>query len=174
MIYLPRTLKRISQSRWHNVKAEDSTYDGTEKMLELTVSEIEKAISWLLLGALCFGMRSCEYLKVAPEETKRKIIRVGNVIFKKGNRVIHHNDPDLRSSDLVRIIFVLRNNDKCSICIHMFKSGDTDLCPLISRATTVQRVHMVPESSNESEVCLFYDDRKKTSLLRADHVRSKI
>ena len=33
---------------------------------------------------------------------------------------------------------------------------------------------MIPESSNESEVCLFYDDRKKTSLLRADHVRSKL
>ena len=56
----------------------------------------------------------------------------------------------------------------------MFKSGDTDLCPLISRATKFQRVNIVPKSSNESEVCLFYDDRKKTSLLRADHVRSKI
>ena len=51
-------------------------------------------------------MGSCEYLKVAPEETKRtKKIRVGNVIFKKGNKVIQHNDPDLRSSDVVRIIF---------------------------------------------------------------------
>ena len=33
---------------------------------------------------------------------------------------------------------------------------------------------MIPESSNESEVCLFYDDRKKTSLLRANHVLSKL
>ena len=33
---------------------------------------------------------------------------------------------------------------------------------------------MIPKSSNESEVCLFYDDKKKTSLLRADHVRSKL
>ena len=51
------------------------------KMLELTVvSEREKAIiAWLLIGALFFAMRFCEYLKVAPEETKRtKIIRVWN------------------------------------------------------------------------------------------------
>ena len=33
---------------------------------------------------------------------------------------------------------------------------------------------MIPESSNESEFCLFYDDKKSTSLLRADHVRSKL
>ena len=96
------------------------------------------------------------------------------MIFKKGNRVIQHNDPYLRSSYLVTIIFVFQKNDKCNICIHIFKSGDTDLCPLISRATKFQRVNIVPKSSNESEVCLFYDDRNKTSLLRADYVRSKI
>ena len=75
------------------------------KMPGLSVSEIEKDMAWLLIGALFFVMRSCEYLKVAPEETKRtKIIRVGNVVFRKGNIVIQNNDPDLRSSDLVGII----------------------------------------------------------------------
>ena len=41
------------------------------KVLELAVSQREKAIAWLLIGALFFAMISCEYLKVAPEETKR-------------------------------------------------------------------------------------------------------
>ena len=59
------------------------------KMPELTVSERDKAISWLLIVAIFFAIISCEYLKVAPEETNRtKITRVGNVVFKKGNRVI--------------------------------------------------------------------------------------
>ena len=56
----------------------------------------------------------------------------------------------------------------------MFKSVDTVQCPVISWATTVQRVRMIPGSSNESEVCLYYDDKKRTSLLRADNVRSKL
>ena len=56
----------------------------------------------------------------------------------------------------------------------MVKLGDTVLCPLISWSTTFQRVRMIPESSYESEVCLFYDEKKNTSLLRADHVRSKL
>ena len=104
----------------------------------------------------------------------KNIIRVGKVVFKKGNRLIQQNNPDLWSSDLVRIIFVLRNNDKWNICIHIYKSGDIDLCPVISWVTKVQIVHIIPESSNESEICLFYDDKKKTSLVRAYHVQSKI
>ena len=39
-------------------------------ILELTVSEREKAIAWLLIGALFFAMRYCEYLTVASEEKK--------------------------------------------------------------------------------------------------------
>ena len=42
------------------------------KILELAVSEREKAIAWLLIGALFFATRYCEYMKVSPEETKRK------------------------------------------------------------------------------------------------------
>ena len=69
------------------------------------------------------------------------------MVFKKGNRVIKHNDPDLQSSDLVKIIFVFQNNDKRNIFIHMFNSDDTVLSPVISWETTVQRVRMIHESS---------------------------
>ena len=54
------------------------------KMLELSSSKREKSATWLLIGAIFFAMRSCEYLKTGKEENKRtKIIRVGNVTFKK-------------------------------------------------------------------------------------------
>ena len=56
----------------------------------------------------------------------------------------------------------------------MVKLGDTVLCPLISWSTTFQRVRMIPESSYESEVCFFLVDNNKSSLLRADRVRSKL
>ena len=44
------------------------------KILEIAVSERDKDIAWLLLGALFFAIRSSEYLKVDLEEIKRKII----------------------------------------------------------------------------------------------------
>ena len=145
------------------------------KMLELSSSKREKSVTWLLIGAIFFAMRSCEYLKTGKEENKRtKIIRVGNVTFKKGNRMMMHSDPKLRLSDLVRIRFVFQKNDRRDVCIHMFKSGDPILCPVVAWAQTVQRVRSIPGSSDDSEVCLFYDNKKKKSLIRADHVRSKL
>ena len=40
------------------------------KMLDLASSERDKAVSWLLIGAIFFAMQSCEYLKTAAEEKK--------------------------------------------------------------------------------------------------------
>ena len=90
-------------------------------------------------------MRSCEYLKTAPEESKRtKILRVGNIVFKKGNRLLKHDDPALSQADLVRVRFVFQKNDKRDVQIHMFKSGDDLLCPVKAWAMTVKRVRNIP------------------------------
>ena len=146
------------------------------KMLHLSNSERDRAVSWLVIGALFFAMRSCEYLKTASEEKKRtKIIRIGNITFKKGSKILDHSNPDLTTSDLVRIRFVFQKNDKRDVCIHMFRSGDKELCPVIAWARTIQRVRKIPGVTDNSEVCLFQE--KITSppkLLQADHVRIKL
>ena len=57
------------------------------KMLDISDSSRDKALSWLLIGAIFFAMRSCEYLKTAPEESKRtKMIRLRNIVFKKNSK----------------------------------------------------------------------------------------
>ena len=144
-------------------------------MMELAVSDRDKATTWLLIGAIFFAMRSCEYLKTSAEEKKRtKIIRVGDVLFKKNNRISKHDDPNLHTSDLVQIKFCFQKNDKRDVCIHMFRSGDSLLCPVIAWAKTVQRVRKIPESNDDSKVCLFQDQNNRIDLIRADHVRSKL
>ena len=145
------------------------------KMMDLATSERDIAVTWLLIGAIFFAMRSCEYLKTASEESKRtKIIRVGNLVFKKGNRILNHNDPNLDKADLVRVRFVFQKNDKRDVQVHMFRSGDDLLCPVIAWAKTVQRVRKIPSSSDNSEVCLFLDSRNKLHLFQSSHVRSKL
>ena len=144
-------------------------------MMELANSPRDEAVTWLLIGAIFFAMRSCEYLKTAADEKKRtKIIRIGNITFKKENRVLRHDNPDLAGSDLVRIRFCYQKNDKRDVCIHMFKSGDPILCPVTAWATTVQRVSKLPGANDNSEVCSFQDINKNITLIRADHVRSKL
>ena len=44
------------------------------KMMELSSSERDLAVTWLLIGAIFFAMISCEYLKTA--ETSRKRTRI--------------------------------------------------------------------------------------------------
>jgi hypothetical protein len=145
------------------------------KMMELSTSRREKAISWLLIGAIFFAMRSCEYLQTSSEDKKRtKIVRIGNVTFKKGNSIINHLDPLIFSADLVRVKFVFQKNDKRDVCIHMFRSGDSILCPVIAWAHTVSRVRNIPTSSDDSEVCLFYNDNNNIEYINAQHVRTRL
>jgi hypothetical protein len=145
------------------------------KMMDLAVSNRDKAIAWLLIGAIFFAMQSCEYLKKSTEEKKQtKIIHVGDILFKKNNRVSRHDNPDLHMADLVRIKFCFQKNDKWDVCIHMFRSGDPLLCPVMAWAQTVQRVRKILESNDDSKVCLFQDRNNNTNLIRADHVRSKL
>ena len=145
------------------------------KMMDLSTSEREQAVSWLLIGAIFFAMRSCEYLRTSSEDKKRtKIVRIGHVIFKKGTSIVNHSDPTLRSSDLVRIKFVFQKNDRRDVCIHMFRSGDPILCPVIAWANTVQRIRKIPNTTDDSEVCLFYNNNQKIEHINAHHVRSRL
>lgn len=145
------------------------------KMLELANSDLEVASSWLLIGALFFAMRSCEYLQTGSSEKKRtKIITVGNITFKKKNRILSHSSKHLASADLVRIRFCYQKNDKRDVCIHMFKSGDKVLCPVIAWAAIVKRVRNIEGSNDNSEVCLFMNSSGQTSLVRADYVRTRL
>jgi hypothetical protein len=145
------------------------------KMMELANSERDIAVSWLLIGAIFFAMRSCEYLKTSAEEKKRtNVVRVGNIQFKKGNRLLNNTDPNIISADIVRIRFTYQKNDKRDVCIHMFRSNDTVLCPVVAWANTVIRVLKIPQADQNSEVCLFQTTTNQTTLLRADHIRLKL
>ena len=145
-------------------------------MHDLAISEREKATAWLLTGAIFFAMRSCEYLRTASESTKRtKVLRVGNITFKKGSSVIPHDHPHLHNSDLVRIRFEFQKNDKRDVYIHMFRSGDDTLCPVIAWANTVRRVLKIPGATVDSHVCSFFDkNTNKVSLITAEYTRSRL
>jgi hypothetical protein len=145
------------------------------KMKYLSITKRDEAVAWLLIGAIFFAMRSCEYLHTSGEESKRtKIIRLKNITFKKGSSILHHSDQRLYESDLVRIQFEYQKNDKRDVRIHMFRSGDKTLCPVIAWAHTVKRVRAMQKSSDNSPVCLFSDDKANISNITAAHVRSRL
>ena len=145
------------------------------KMHQIASTEREEATAWLLTGAIFFAMRSCEYLRTAAEATKRtRVIRVGDITFKKGTRTIPHSDPDLHTCDLVRVHFRYQKNDRRYVYIHMFRSGDDILCPVIAWANTVKRVRAIPSANDDSHVCLFLNSNQKVTVITADYVRTRL
>ena len=132
------------------------------KLHNLAHSDKDKAISWLLIGAIFFAMRSCEYLKTGPEESKRtKIIRLRNINFKKDGKNVDHSDGDLPSADLVMITFEFQKSTKRDQVVHMYKTNDKVLNPVLAWATTVQRLlKTIPNVSGDTKVCTFWTGQK--------------
>ena len=135
-------------------------------MQELSISPWELVLTQLLILALFFAMRSCEYLKTRyPEESRRtKILRVSNFVFKKADgRVIHHSASleTLISADLVIITFKFQKNDWRNHSVHMFRTDDLLLCPVRASAKIVKRVLNIPDTTSDSKICSFWSNEIK-------------
>ena len=83
------------------------------KMMNLALSKKDIAISWLLIGAIFFAMRSCKYLEtnISEENRRTKIIRLKNMKFKIKGKIITHNSKNLEKADLVMITFEFQKNN---------------------------------------------------------------
>ena len=145
-------------------------------MMKLSTTEWEEATSWLLIGAIFFAMRSCEYLETSNKEESRrtKILRVRNIQFVKNNKKVKYEDPKLELSNIVMITFEFQKNDQRDVQIHMFKTNDPILNPVKAWARTVQRVMNYPNGTIDSKVCTFWTDEQGYSFIQADHARTRL
>ena len=146
------------------------------KMMELSTTKWEEATSWLLIGAAFFAMQSCEYMKTTRVEgSKRtKILRMRNIQFMKDGKRVHHNSPELASSDIVIITFEFQKNDKRDVQIHMFRTNDKVLNPVLAWAKTIQRLLSYPGSNDDTTVCTFWEKGGSLNEINAPHVRSRL
>ena len=138
-------------------------------MNELSTTPWEIAVTHLLILALFFAMRSCEYLETRyPEESRRThILRCKNFKFKKDGLILPHSSSlqVLMSADLVILTFEFQKNDWRNHTVHMFASGDSLLCPVVTGARIVKRVRAIPGSTDETKICNFLtEDGKVTSI----------
>ena len=136
--------------------------------MSLANSKMDLAISWLLIGAIFFAMRSCEYLTTSSrEESKRmKILRIKIFRFKtkQGNTIPLNSSSDrqtLHHAELVIITFEFQKNKSRNKSVHMYRTNDKVLNPVIAWASTIQRLFQtIPTVSGETKVCEFLSDDK--------------
>ena len=53
------------------------------KMLSIANNHQDEAMAWLLIRAIFFAMRSCEYLETPNKQKQRtKTVKIGNIVFR--------------------------------------------------------------------------------------------
>jgi hypothetical protein len=135
-------------------------------------SPLNIAMADLLIGALFFAMRSCEYSSTSTSDgpRKTKILTCENVQFlvqdKSGLSAIPHTSKltTLYTADCVTITFISQKNGDKTTKVTQYKSTK-GLCPVIAWANTIKRVLSYPHTSNTSTVNTFLNP-KNNRLVR--------
>ena len=77
-----------------------------EQVNNQEVNDLDKAIAYLLSGALFFAMRSCEYSATSRStEQRTKTISVQNLRFYKHKRILHLQSKKLSQADTIALTF---------------------------------------------------------------------
>ena len=127
-----------------------------------------------------FAMRSCEYLKTSSkEESKRtRILRIKNFTFVKNKKVLSLKSKNLHSADLVKILFEFQKNDVRNQSVHMFKTKDKVLNPVIAWSNIIYKLwDTIPGASLDTKVCEFWSGNKiidLTSYMIRSHLKAAV
>ena len=146
------------------------------------------AIGQLIIGALFFGMRSCEYSSVNDSDGKRKTKRLElqNISFfskhKDGFIVeIPHSAPetDLIQAECVSVTFVDQKNGEKMCTITQHRTTNPAFCPVHAWGSLVKRVRGYPKATDSTPVNTFWDHKKKkcvliTSTQVRNHLRTAV
>jgi hypothetical protein len=83
----------------------------------------------LTILAYFFAMRSCEYLLTTGERRTQPFWR-RNFAFRRANKIVLHDSPDLNLADSVTLTFEYQKRDLRDDQVTQSKSGHPLLCPV--------------------------------------------
>ena len=138
------------------------------KVAELQVTETQRAITQLSIGAFFFACRSCEYLKVTQAELRRTaILCLRNIRFFLEGKLLAHNDPNLERADCVSITFEFQKKDEKWDTVTQMNSGDILLNPVRIYAALVKRIWKYPGANQDTPISAVWRNN------RIEHITSK-
>jgi len=138
------------------------------EIAKMQLTETQRAISQLTIGAFYFAMRSCEYCKV-PQALKRRtdILRLRNVAFLRRGRIIPHSSPELEYADCVMITFEFQKKDERNDTVTMHATGHKFMCPVRAWAAIIRRIRNYQGSDDNTPVSAVWKNN------RIEHITSK-
>ena len=138
------------------------------EIAKMQLTETQRAISQLTIGAFYFAMRSCEYCKV-PQAQKRRtdILRLRNIVFLRRGRIIPHSSPELEYADCVVITFEFQKKDERNDTVTMHATGHKFMCPVRAWAAIIRRIRNYQGSDDNTPVSAVWKNN------RIEHITSK-
>ena len=119
-----------------------------------------------------FAMRSCEYLHVPTNETRRtKLLTLHNLRFFQHGKELPHNHPQFHAADTIIITFVIQKSDERNEEATMHCTTDPFLCPVKVYAALLRRIRTHPKANNSSPVHLFTDGEGNLKPITSAHIR---
>ena len=177
-----KNTSRLLLKQYEGYKKEDPP-EKRQKAIPFTVirkvnenrsSPLSIAIGQLVIAAIFFAMRSCEYLNVGKNEVRKtKRLRLRNLRLFRAGRLLEFQDPTLRSADFVSMTFEDQKNGKRHDTITLQNSCDGILNPVLAIADLIQRVIKIPGASLDSYINK-YASRGKTREVTAFQVRESL
>jgi hypothetical protein len=178
---MPITLRRQLDS----FKAEDPNEQRQKAVPVSVLSKVNdlyhdsddpcsKACAQLIVGAFFFAMRSCEYCKTTSpnESTTKKLLRLNNIRFFKGGKLLSHKSSDIHKADIVSITYESQKNKSKFQTISMHRSSSSIMCPVISWANIVGRIRSHPKSSDSTTVNAYVGRSGKLLYVSSNQIRT--
>jgi hypothetical protein len=128
-----------------------------------TKTKQNEAIGQLIIGALFFAMRSCEFSTTSGAEEKRtKLLTINNIrFFDKTTtgliKAIPHTstNPAPQDANCVAITFENQKNGEKDATITQHRTPDGRICPVRTWAALVTRINNYPRTTPQSTVNTF-------------------
>jgi hypothetical protein len=116
-------------------------------------SELKRTTAQLATIAILFAMCSSEYLKVQKADQQRaEPIRLRNILFFKGSKLLKHNHQELEFADCIALTFEHQKKDEKMDTVLLMVSKDLLLCPARAAAAIARQIMKYPGSSKNSPI----------------------
>jgi hypothetical protein len=138
-----------------------------------TETKLDSAISQLIIGALFFGMRSCEYLKIDENEVNdrlTKVLRLRNLVFRYKGQI--RSPVATNQLDSISITFEnQKNGEKMETVTQLASEGD--ICPVKAWREIYTRIWSYKNSNINTPVYAF-EYNSKLYAIQSEKVRTKL
>ena len=130
------------------------------------------AMGQLIIGALFFGMRSCEYVTIKGKKRRTKKLLIKDIRFfchRSETRKVLSNREALLKATSVSITFSLQKNNKKYATISQ-QRNNTEIFPVTAWAEVILRILSYDGTNELSPVDLFWNQENILTNLTADDI----